>query len=403
MTRVASNRLYGAVELLILRPLDRHGPLHGLDIARAIAGEYGQADLIAGNNVFAHVPALTKALRVGPQSAGADPGPAGYAKGGTEPTVTDASIVLGYLPESAMLGGDMRIDRDRAVAAVQSVANALDFTVERAAAGIHDIVNETMIGALRLVSVQQGFDPRDFALMAFGGAGPMHANALARILGCWPVIVPPGPGVLCAYGDATTRARNEASRSLMRRFSETDWADVRAILDDLAEHAAEALDVDGIPRGEQRVSCEVDVRYAGQVLHLPVPVEFDACDEAGLEPIAQAFDRLHERLYTFALDADREIINLRAIVQAEETSLTAGQIPSGTRDPANATLGAQRIYVDGAHHDATVYDRAKLVAGNVIEGPAIVMQLDSTALVLPDHDGEIDAIGNILISPRRES
>ncbi len=357
----------------------------------------------AGGGSIAHVPALTKALRVGPQSAGADPGPAGYGKGGIAPTVTDANIVLGYLPEGSLLGGDMRIDRAKAEAAIESVASALDFTLERAAAGIYDIVNENMIGALRLVSVQQGFDPREFALIAFGGAGPMHANALARILGCWPVIVPPGPGVLCAYGDATTRTRNEASRSLMRRFSETDQAELRAILDDLAEHAAEALDADGIPREDQSVSYEVDVRYAGQVLHLPVPIDMAAYEAEGLEAIGRTFDRLHERLYTFALDVDREIINLRAIVQGEETTLSAGRIPSGGRDPADDALGTQPIYVDGARHDATVYERAKLAAGNVIEGPAIVMQLDSTALILPNHDGEVDAIGNILIRPRRDS
>ncbi len=174
----------------------------------------------AGGGSIAHVPALTKALRVGPESAGADPGPAGYGKGGTEPTVTDANIVLGHLPEASLLGGDLALDREKSADAVGKIAGALGFSTERAAAGIYDIVNETMIGARRLVSVQQGFDPRDFALVAFGGAGPMHANALARILGCWPVIVPPSPGVLCAYGDATTRTRDEASRSLMRRFSE---------------------------------------------------------------------------------------------------------------------------------------------------------------------------------------
>ena len=201
----------------------------------------------AGGGSIAHVPTLTKALRVGPESAGADPGPAGYGKGGTEPTVTDANIVLGYLPEASLLGGDLAIDRERSVAAVDKIAGALDFTTERAAAGIYDIVNETMIGALRLVSVQQGFDPREFALVAFGGAGPMHANALARILGCWPVIVPPSPGVLCAYGDATTRTRDEASRSLMRRFTETSHEDVRTILEELAEQAAKSLDAEGIP------------------------------------------------------------------------------------------------------------------------------------------------------------
>ena len=355
----------------------------------------------AGGGSIAHVPELTRALRVGPESAGADPGPAAYGKGGSEPTVTDANVVLGYLPATSLLGGDLAIDRDRAAAAVDKIAHALDFSTERAAAGIYDIVNETMIGALRLVSVQQGFDPRDFALVAFGGAGPMHANALARILGCWPVIVPPSPGVLCAYGDATTRTRDEASRSLMRRFSETSHEDVQSILEELAEQASKSLDAEGIPRADQSVLFEIDVRYAGQVLHLTVTVAMEDLRSNGLSGVEQAFDELHKRLYTFALDMDREIINLRAIVQGKETAFRAARIAAGTSDPSAAYVRDQTIYVDGGKRDVPVYDRAKLEADNVLEGPAVVMQLDSTTVVLPGHDGKIDAIGNILIRPRQ--
>src|SRR5690606_36055759 len=154
----------------------------------------------AGGGSIAHVPQLTQALRVGPQSAGAVPGPAAYGAGGTEPTVTDAHVVLGYLP-GALAGGDITLDREAPRTAVATIAEATGLgSVEKAAAGIIDIVNENMLGALRLVSVQQGFDPRDFTLVAFGGAGPLHANALGRLTGSWPVIIPPSPGVLCAYG-----------------------------------------------------------------------------------------------------------------------------------------------------------------------------------------------------------
>src|SRR5215213_764726 len=174
----------------------------------------------AGGGSVAHVPALTKALRVGPQSAGADPGPAAYGKGGTEPAVTDANVVLGYLP-STLAGGEITLDVEASRAAVGKIAEAMGLeSPEAAAAGIVDIVNENMLGALRLVSVQQGFDPREFALVAFGGAGPLHANALGRLTGAWPVIIPPSPGVLCAYGDATTSVRDEAARTVVRRFSQ---------------------------------------------------------------------------------------------------------------------------------------------------------------------------------------
>ena len=162
----------------------------------------------AGGGSIAFSPELTKALRVGPDSAGADPGPAAYMKGGDKPTVCDANVVLGYLPSDVKLGGAMTINRDAAVAAVQTVADAMNIELMTAAEGIIKIVNESMLGALRLVSVEQGYDPRDFALVGFGGAGPLHANSLGVLSGSWPVIVPPGPVVLCAYGDATTRIQD---------------------------------------------------------------------------------------------------------------------------------------------------------------------------------------------------
>ena len=245
-------------------------------------------------------------------------------------------MVLGYLPASALLGGEMKIDRAKAEAAVGHIAEALDFSVERAAQGIYDIVNENMIGALRLVSVQQGNDPREFALIAFGGAGPLHGNALARILNCWPVIVPLGPGVLCAYGDATTRSRDEASRSLMRRFSETNAEEVGNIFAELNAAAARTLDAEGIRESERTNSYEVDVRYSGQVLSLPVPVDIDAFRKGGLEEIGESFDNLHEKLYTFAIETERELINLRAIVQGRETVADAGHIAVGGRDASDA-------------------------------------------------------------------
>ena len=226
----------------------------------------------AGGGSIAHVPELTKALRVGPQSAGAEPGPAAYGRGGDAPTVTDANVVLGYLPPS-LVGGEMTLDVDAARASMQTIADAMGLPdAETAAAGIVDIVNENMFGALRLVSVQQGYDPRDFALVAFGGAGPLHANALARLLGSWPLIVPPSPGVLCAYGDATTSLRDEGARTFIRRFSETSDAEVRAELADLAGEVQARLDAEGVPRDEQTVSYQVDLRYHGQGFEVPVDV-----------------------------------------------------------------------------------------------------------------------------------
>jgi N-methylhydantoinase A len=202
----------------------------------------------AGGGSIAHVPELTRALRVGPQSAGADPGPAAYGKGGTEPTVTDANVVLGYLP-AALAGGEITLDADAARGAVGKVAEAMGLgSPEAAAAGIVDIVNENMLGGLRLVSVQQGFDPRDFALVAFGGAGPLHANALGKLTGAWPVIVPPSPGVLSALGDATTSKRSESARTVLSRFADLTADGLAGILRELAAEAGSRLAGRACPR-----------------------------------------------------------------------------------------------------------------------------------------------------------
>lgn len=190
----------------------------------------------AGGGSIAHVPALTGALRVGPQSAGADPGPACYGKGGVEPTVTDANVVVGHLPPQ-LLGGEMRLDVDAATAAVRTIGDALGLDVYQAAEGILSIVNENMAGALRLVSVQRGYDPRDFALVAFGGAGPLHANAVAELMGSFPVLVPPAPGLLCATGDLVADFRDEFARTFIRTVDAVSGDEVAVALGELADDA----------------------------------------------------------------------------------------------------------------------------------------------------------------------
>src|SRR5713101_1575479 len=195
----------------------------------------------AGGGSVAHVPEVTGALRVGPQSAGADPGPACYGKGGAEPTVTDANVIVGHLPPQ-LLGGEMQLDVEAAKAAVKKIGDALGLDVYQAAEGILDIVNENMAGALRLVSVQRGYDPRDFALVAFGGAGPMHANAVAKVMGSFPVLVPPAPGLLCATGDLVADFRGEFARTFIRTIDSVTGDETKAILEDLGREAGEWLE-----------------------------------------------------------------------------------------------------------------------------------------------------------------
>lgn len=353
----------------------------------------------AGGGSIAHVPEITRALRVGPQSAGADPGPAAYRMGGTEPTVTDANVVLGYLPADAKLGGDMAIDAELAAQAVEKIATALDLPLKKAAAGIVDIVNENMCGALRLVSVEKGYDPRDFAFIAFGGAGPLHANALGKLMNSWPVIIPPGPGVLCAYGDATTRVRDESSRTLIKRFSETSGREVAKILEELAATAAQTLDAEKVPRGDQSVTYQVDMRYHGQGLLLTVDADIQALRDGDLDAISDPFDKIHTQLFTFALEAEKEIVNLRAVVQGKPTLVHAEKMEQGGADPGAAMVGKQTIYMDDREQQAVIYDRIRFKAGNCIPGPAIITGMDSTCVIHSDHVGEIDEYGNIIINP----
>ncbi len=353
----------------------------------------------AGGGSIAHVPELTKALRVGPQSAGADPGPAAYNRGGTEPTVTDANVVLGYLPEMQKLGGDMVLDRDSSAKAVDKVADSLKLSRKDAALGIYSIVNENMVGALRTVSVEQGYDPRDFALIGFGGAGPLHANALARLLGSWPAIIPPGPGVLCALGDATTAVRDERARTYVRRFSETSAREIAKVLRELATDASSGLQKEGVTRAEMRTSYQVDLRYHGQGLRLSVDVDLKDLEKQGLKAITDRFDEEHKRLFTFALSLEHELVTLRAAVQGRGISIRKPELPRGGPDPKAAVIGRQKAYMDGKDVNAVVYERAKLKAGNKIKGPAIVVEMDSTTVILPKHQAKVDKVGCLLIYP----
>jgi N-methylhydantoinase A len=352
----------------------------------------------AGGGSIAYVPELTGALRVGPQSAGAVPGPACYGKGGVLPTVTDANVVLGYLPEN-LLGGSFKLDRAAAARAVQSIADALKIDLYAAARGIIDIVNETMFGALRMISVQQGYDPRDFALMGFGGAGPLHVNAVARLMQSYPAVSPVSPGVLCAMGDATTRTRTETARSLSRRLSEITAADVLALMREMESQVRGELIADGIDGAAIDTTFEIDLRYAGQAFEVPMSVDIAALTAGGLEALTAAFDEEHRRLFTFNMEAEHEFVNLRAVALGPALDLPANELAEGDGDPAAAKIRDHELWMDGALQAAAIYDRSRLRAGDVVKGPAIVVEMDSTTLIETRHVGTVDAHGNILITP----
>jgi N-methylhydantoinase A len=353
----------------------------------------------AGGGSIAFVPELTKALRVGPESAGAVPGPACYMKGGDQPTVCDANVVLGYLPSDVQLGGKMDINRDASVQAVQQVADAMGIDLMAAAEGIVKIVNESMFGALRLVSVEQGYDPRDFALVGFGGAGPLHANAMGVLTNAWPVIVPPGPGVLCAYGDATTQVQDEAARTYLTMAGDLSNGQLLADLRELQVRAGESLIADGIPSEDHEISFQADLRYAGQAFQITVDFEEAQLLAKGVALLTDQFDAEHEQLFTFKLGDGHEILMIRALAKAKSKAIAELKMGQAGTTLEECRMHDSRFYYEGQWHDIHIYDRNKLHESLVVPGPAIVGEMDSTTVVLPGYAATVDAVGNLLINP----
>jgi N-methylhydantoinase A len=307
------------------------------------------------------------------------------------------------MPSGVELGGDSewKIRKDLAQESVKSVAKALGLSINKAAAGIIDIVNENMYGALRLVSVEKGYDPREFALIGFGGAGPLHANALGKLINSWPVIIPPGPGVLCAYGDVTTNIQDESSMSFIRKFKDTNKEEVVNIFTNLEKKASKSLDAENSPKKNRTTSFQVDIRYHGQGLTITVDFELSDLKKKGLNAIGDKFDEQHEQLFTFSLDAEKELVNLRAVVKDKALSIKAPSVGRGSKEPTKKSIidDNATVFMEGKNQIAKIYRRSLLKQGNVVKGPAIVTEMDSTTLILSGHNGQIDKFGNILINP----
>lgn len=351
----------------------------------------------AGGGSIAHVP-MTGALRVGPESAGAVPGPASYGRGGDKPSVTDANVVLGRLPPN-LLGGEMMLDVSAAETAVSRIGGSLGLDVNAAAQGILDIVNENMFGALRLVTVQKGLDPRDFALVAFGGAGPLHGNAIAMLSGCYPVIVPPTPGVLSALGFLYSDVKNEFAQTYIRNVDDVQSGEVSDVLSRLGREARVWLREEGIEESSQELRYEADVRYFRQGYEFSLEVNPETVGNRGMQELASRFGIAHERLYGFKLEAPVELVNLRAVGTGQVIKVEFPRFEKQSTDARDAIIGQQRTSFDGNFVAAKVYDRNTLRAGNQVPGPAIITQKDSTTVVHPGHVGDVDEYLNILINP----
>jgi len=325
------------------------------------------------------------ALTVGPASAGAMPGPACYGLGGRNPTVTDAHLVLGHLP-GALLGGRMQMNAGLATTAIADViADPVGMSVIEAARGILAITDANMVGAIRVLSVERGHDPRDFTLVPFGGAGPLHGCALAELLGIATVLVPPAPGVLCAEGLLAAEPRAEFSRTLT---GAEDWSPAEAAFRALETEAEAWFNEEGVKPADRRMRRVVLLRYAGQGGELAIPWQNDP------DTVRTAFTEAHERLNGFVLESRVELVTLRleaagAVVPPARDAVTAGA--------GDAAIGLQTAWFGPAPVEAMVYARDKLGVGERFAGPAIVTQLDATTLVLPGWEAEVFAGGALLL------
>lgn len=356
----------------------------------------------AGGGSIAHVAEATGALRVGPESAGADPGPACYGRGGTLPTVTDANAVLGHLPPR-LLGGAMELDLEAAHAAVSTVAEELGLHVHEAAEGIVRLVNENMLGALRVVTVQKGLSPSEFALVSFGGAGGLHANALGQLLGCYPIIIPHEAGVLSALGFVASDISNEYSRTFIRMTEDVSGGEIGSQLGALAAEGDVWLAAEGVAEADRRIDYAVDMRYHRQGFEIPVEMGAEELSSLSMPALAERFTKLHQQLYGFGLEDGAEIVNLRVrAVGRVPVPETERQEP-GPVDPSPAQRGTQTVYTDGQQREVPTYQREELRAGMEIQGYAIVEQYDATAVVLPGHLATVDPWLQIVIRPETEA
>ena len=335
-------------------------------------------------------------LRVGPQSAGSEPGPACYGRGGEKPTVTDASVVLGYVNPDYFAGGAMQLRPDLAEKAIRDhVAGPLGMTLEQAALGIHRVLNAQMAEGIRLVSIRQGLDPRRFALMPLGGGGAVHATALARDLSIRRVLVPRHPGILSASGLLSAPVEHEMAAAFGRQVADSDPADIRAVLDGLDEACRGLMARERLDGAAVTVRYAADVCYVGQSYTLEIPL---AIGEAGaLDRLYEDFLVDHDRVYGHATRIPARIVNLRAVHQAGGGGAIEG-IMEWRDGPAEK--GTRRLLVaeSSGPVEAKVYDRGAMPPGFTFAGPAIVEQPDTTTLVEPGWHGAIDAGGSMILT-----
>ena len=361
-----------------------------LDIATIGAGGGSIAWLTAAGN-----------LNVGPRSAGAAPGPVCYGLGGSEPTVTDANLVLGRIDDT-IAGGALTLDVEAATAAIQEkIATPLGLDLHRAAHGILQIVNNNMMGAIRNVSVERGHDPRHFALVAFGGAGPMHSISVARLLDMTTVIAPPSPGVASAYGLLVSDFKNDYARTAIQKAPNYDSRAMEQVYKGLEEEADRWLDSELVPADRREIRRSADLRYAHQGSEVTVEFAGRTVDAASLEATIQSFHKEHRRLFGFSLDQPVEIVTLRVTAYGHLDSVSMAPLSRDLGAPSEALMGRRPVYFDdaGGFVPCDIFDRARLGPGSTMDGPAILENVDSTVVIDPGWQARIDDYGNCIMHP----
>lgn len=342
-------------------------------------------------------------LRVGPQSAGSDPGPACYGRGGKRPTVTDASLLLGYLNQTYFAGGELRLDPEAASLALGPLASELRMDVRDLALGVHRVTNARMADQLRLMSVRRGLDPRTFPLVVFGGAGPVHGGLLASALGMPAVLVPSKPGVLSAFGLLVSAIEHDQSRSFVQEVTRMDAAELEQALAELQAIGSRKMAAEDVPLERVNVLRTVDMRYMGQSYELEVPVP-STVNSSTPEVLTKLFHAAHERIYGhFAPESPVEVVNVRTVHSyAPDSPSVAVASRTGVRRELERKGDRIAIFPEFPRGTLTpVYERSALNVGDVLVGPAIVEQPDTTTVVYPNHTCTVDAVENLIISARK--
>ncbi len=345
------------------------------------------------------------ALRVGPQSAGADPGPACYGNRGTEATVTDANLVLGRLGATSLLGGTMILDRELARDVIsERIARPLSLTVEEAAEGIVQVVNASMVKGIRVVSVSKGYDPREFSLVAFGGAGPLHASELADEMDIPTVLVPVAPGVTSALGLLMADLRHDFTQTVLKPGNELSPTEITSWYEQMETQAMEQMAREAVAPEDVSLVRAADARYVGQGYELEVLAQSGKLEQRDVEEIVERFHDAHVRSYGYASrDNAVEVVNLRvtALASMPRPNL-ASDSRNGGGDPSLSRIGERSVYFRNEPKTTSIYDRSGLRPGDVIEGPAIVEQLDSTTVVWEGQTATVDNHLNLLVTGRHK-